>query len=119
MKSQIKSTDISELICRTRAQKIAEFGRLDLPLEVQVLARNLASIESITSLQALNKLILETGSLKELVKDTRKKARRIRRRASRAGTGGSSKGFFGITTLLPGAPPLQGGLPGSGKSSKR
>ena len=114
-----KSSEVDQLINRIKEQKIAEFGDVDLPLAVVVLARNRAAQEGITSRQALDAIISEEGSLDVVIKGARRIARRIRRKRARAGSGGSAKGVFGMTTLLPGAPPFQGGAPGSGKSSRR
>ena len=114
VKRKIDSVD--QVIHRIKEGKLAEFGRLDLPLEVQVMARNRAAMEGLTTKQALNLLISEAGGLSKLSKEARRAARKIRRKSARVVAGGAAKGFFGATSLLRGAPAMQGGSPGNGKS---
>jgi hypothetical protein len=119
MKKRRNASHVDEFIEKVQTNLLNEFGRVDLPLAVQVLARNRASKEGITSKQALDALIAEPGGLEKVLQETKKMVRSIRRKAARASSSGSPKGVFGSTTLLPGAPPLQGGAPGAGRSSRR
>jgi hypothetical protein len=114
-----KRVDAQEYTVTIQRQVMEEFGRLDLPLEVKVRARNLASEQSVTVRQALAALIEMAGSFEELIKDCKDDTKRLRQGSKRVleRRGGSAVGVFGSTALTPGAPPLQGGAVGLGKRS--
>ena len=120
MIEQKKPTSVDLYIQKIRTSLMAEFGRIDLPLEVQILVRNRASKDGISTIQALDVLISEKGSLsnvtevaKKNANDARKVARRTRKQANKNLTKNSKKrsSFFGSITLIKGAPPYQGGGP--------
>lgn len=114
-----KRVDAQEYTDAIQSQVMEEFGRLDLPLEVQVRVRNLASEQSVSVRKALAALIEMAGSIEKLIKDSKDDTKRLRKATKRAQErkGGSAVGVFGATALTRGAPPLQGGAVGLGKRS--
>lgn len=119
MKSRSKKDSVDSQILRVRREVLEEFGRLDLPVAIKISARNRAKAEGETSLEALNCMLSEAGSLELLSKQIAKESRKIKRHAERTNNPETSPSLFGASTLLPGAQPFQGGAPGSGKSSRR
>jgi len=115
-KSRVDAQEYSDTI---QSKVLQEFGRLDLPLEVQVRARNLATEQSVSVRQALAAMIEMAGSFDKLIKDCKDDTKRLRKASKRAKErkGGSPVGVFGSTALTRGAPPLQGGAVGLGKRS--
>jgi hypothetical protein len=118
MKLRPKKDSVDSQILQFRRELLEEFGRLDLPITIKVSARNRAKAEGKTSLEALNCMLSEAGSLELLLQQIAKESRKIKRQAERTNNPETSLGLFGASTLLPGAPPLQGGAPGCGKSSR-
>lgn len=119
MNSRSKKESVDSQILRYKREVLEEFGRLDLPVAIKIAARNRAKAEGKSSLEALNLMLSDAGSLASLAEEIAKESRRIKRQAKRTKNPETSHGLFGASTLLLGAPPLQGGAPGLGKSSRR
>ena len=75
-KNKVDAQEYSDTI---QSQVLQEFGRLDLPLEVQVRARNLATEQSVSVRQALAAMIEMAGSFDKLIKDCKDDTKRLRK----------------------------------------
>ena len=116
-----KQNLVDKYIAQIQSDLMKEFGSHDLPLRLRVHIRNLAREERLTTQEILLREIHSCGSLDVLIQSlkTPMKIKLQEKKARRAGSKAiSSYGIFG-EKIINNSRPIQGGLPGLGKSSRR